>query len=218
MYALMTLLAAGLEAGAGAVSKKVGTARRQRVIHKAEPVTDATAGRLREVSGRATAALGGPLTAPFSGKPCVWYVLTVRERYHAWRPGPMGPTKIVRHVRVAEQLSGPLHVIGETAAVRVDARGARLELGEPVYTEFEDSPTGPLASRLAIMLGGRLRPRHRDRTLGFVIEERIVTEGDVLYIVGQTRNELGDLVIGKPAMQPFIVSRTSTSAVRVTTA
>jgi hypothetical protein len=211
----MTLLAAGLEAGAGAVSEKVGTARRRRVIHKAEPVTDATAGRLREVSGRATAAPGGPLTAPFSGKPCVWYVLTVRERYQAWRPGPLGPTKIVRHTRVAEQLSGPLHVTGDTAAVRVDARGARLELGEPVYAEFEDSPTGPLASRLALMLGGRLRPRHRDRTLGFVVEERIVTEGEVLYVVGQTRNELGDLVIGKPAMRPLIVSRNSTSAVRV---
>jgi hypothetical protein len=209
----MTLLAAGFEAGAGAVSKKVGTARRRRVIHKAEPVTDTTTGRLREVSGRATAGPAGPVTAPFSGKPCVWYVLTVQERYHAWRPGPMGPTKVVRHVKVAEQLSGPLHVTGDTAAVRVDARGARFELGEPVFAEFEDSPIGPLAGRLATLLGGRLRPRHRDRTLGFVVEERIVTEGDVLYVVGQTRTELGDLVIGKPAMQPFIVSRTS--AVRV---
>ena len=216
MYALMTMISAGIEAGAGAVSKKVGTARRRRVIQKAEPVTDTTTGRLREISGRATASPAGTITAPFSGRSCVWYVLTVHERYQAWRPGPMGPTKIVRQVRVAEQLSGPLHVTSDTVAVRVDARGARLELGEPAYTAFEDSPSGPLAARLAAMLGGRLRPRHRDRTLGFVLEERIVTEGDVLYVVGQTRTELGDLVIGKPAMQPFIVSRTS--AVRISAA
>lgn len=209
MYALMTMLAAGVEASAGALSKKVGTARRRRVIHKAEPVTDATAG-LREVSGRATQGPAGPVTAPFSGRSCVWYALTVHERYQAWRPGPLGPTKVVRNATVAEQLSGPLHITGETAAVRVDARGARLELGDPAFTAFEDSPTGPLAARLAAMLGGRLRPRHRDRTLGFVVEERIVLDGDVLYVVGQTRTELGDLVIGKPAMQPFIVSRTST--------
>jgi E3 Ubiquitin ligase len=209
VYALMTVLAAGVEAGADAVAKTVGTARRRRVIHKAEPVTDATPGRLREFSGRATVGPAGPIVAPFSGRTCVWYTLTVRERYHAWRPGPLGPTKVVRHVKVAEQLSGPLYVTGETAAVRVDARGARLELGYPVFAEFEDSPSGPLAVRLATMLGGRLRPRHRDRTLGFVVEERVVLEGDVLSVVGRARTELGDLVIDKPAMQPFIVSRTS---------
>jgi hypothetical protein len=216
VYALMTLLSAGIEAGADAVSKKVGTARRRRAIHRAEPVTDAGAGRLREISGRATAGPAGQITAPFSGKPCVWYALTVHERYHAWRPGPLGPTKVVRHVRVAEQLSGPLYVTGDTTAVRVDARGARLELGEPVFAEFEDVPNGPLATRLASLLGGRLRPRHRDRTLGFLVEERVVTADDPLYIVGQARTELGDLVIGKPSMQPFIVSRTP--AVRVTAA
>jgi hypothetical protein len=209
VYALMTLISAGFEAGAGAVSKKVGTARRRRVIQKAEPVTDSTTGRLREISGRAIVGPAGTITAPFSGKSCVWYVLTVHERYQAWRPGPMGPTKIARQTKVAEQLSGPLHVTSDSAAVRVDARGARLELGDPVFTEFEDSPSGPLAARLGAMLGGRLRPRHRDRTLGFVVEERTVAEGDVLYVVGQTRSELGDLVIGKPALQPFIVSRTS---------
>jgi hypothetical protein len=206
----MTLLAAGLEASAGAVSKKVGTARRRRVINKAEPVTDATAGRLREVGGRAAAGPGGLVRAPFSGRTCAWYSLTVQERYEAWRPGPLGPTKVVRHVKVAQQLSGPLYVTGDTAAVRVDARGARLELGEPVFSEFEDSPSGPLAARLAAMLGGRLRPRHRERTLGFLVEERVIDVDDPLYVVGQVRTELGDLVIGKPTMQPFIVSKTST--------
>lgn len=208
MYALMTLLAAGVEAGAGAVSRRVGSARRRRVIDKAAPVADGTAG-LREVSGRATKGPAGTVVAPFSGRSCVWYALTVKERYHAWRPGPLGPTKVVRHVKVAEQLSGPLYVTSDTAAVRVDPRGARLELGDPAYAEFEDSPAGPLAVRLAAMLGGRLRPRHRDRTLGFVVEEHVVLDGDALHVVGQIRTELGDLVIGKPTLQPFIVSRTS---------
>jgi hypothetical protein len=208
VYALMTLVSAGIEAGVGVVSKKVGTARRRRVIDKAEPVTDSTAGRLREISGRATAGPAGSLTAPLSGRTCVWHALTVYERYHAWRPGPFGPARVVRDVRVAQQLSGPLYVTGDTAAVRVDARGARLELGDPVFSEFEDSPTGPLAVRMASMLGGRLRARHREHTLGFLVEEHIVVADDPLYVVGQSRTELGDLVIGKPPMRPFIVSRT----------
>jgi hypothetical protein len=128
----------------------------------------------------------------------------------------LGPTKVVREVKVAEQLSGPLYVTGDTAAVRVDARGARLELGDPAFSAFEDSPNGPLSVRLAAMLGGRLQPRHRERTLGFVLEERVVTVDDPLYVVGQVRAELGDLVIGKPPMQPLIVARTS--AVRATAA
>jgi hypothetical protein len=208
VYALMTLVSAGIEAGVGVVSKKVGSARRRRAIEAAEPVTDATAGRLREISGHATAGPGGVVTAPLSGRTCVWHALTVHERYHAWRPGPLGPTRVIREVKVAEQLSGPLYVTGEVAAVRVDARGARLELGEPAFAQFEDSPTGPLAHRLAAMLGGRLRPRHREHTIGFVVEEHIVVADEPLYVVGQARTELGDLVIGKPSMRPFIVSRT----------
>jgi hypothetical protein len=208
VYALMTLLATGIEAGADAMSKRVGTARKRRAIDKAEPLTDATTGTPREVSGRAVTGPAGLVTAPMSGESCVWYSITVLERYHAWRPGPLGPTKVVRHVKVAEQTSGPLYVTGDTAAVRVDARGADLDLGEPAFTAFEEAPGGPLATRLASVLGTRLRPRHRERTLGFVVEERVVAADDPLYVVGQVRTELGDLVIGKPAMRPFIVSRT----------
>lgn len=208
MYALMTLLSAGLEAGAGVVSKKVGTARRRRVIHKAEPITGDTTG-LREINGRVTTGPGGPISAPLSGRPCAWYAVTVYERYRAWRPGPLGPTDVIRDVRVAQQFSGPLHVTGDTAAVRVDPRGAALELGDPVFSEFEDSPSGALAARIAAMLGDRLRPRHRDRTVGFLVEEHVVAVDDPMYVVGQARTELGDLVIGKPAMKPFIITRTS---------
>jgi hypothetical protein len=208
LYALMTLLAAGLEAGAGAVSKKVGTARRRRVIHKAVPVTGDTKG-LRAVDGRAVSGPGGTVTAPFSGRTCAWYALSVYERYQAWRPGPLGPSSVIRHTRVAQRLGGPLYVTGDTAGVRVDARGAELQLGDPTFSAFEDNPNGPLAARLGSLLGGRLQPRHRDRTLGFLIEEHVVAVGDPIYVAGQARTELGDLVIGKPAMQPLIVSRTS---------
>jgi hypothetical protein len=209
VYALMTIVAAGIEAGAGAVSKKVGSARRRRMIHKAEPVTDATAGRSRQIAGRAVVGAGGPITAPLSGAPCVWYVVTVRERYQAWRPGPLGPTKVIRETRVAQRISGPLHIMGDMATVRVDARGADLELGRPEFTAFEDLPGGPLAARLASILGDRLRPRHRDRTIGFSVEEHVVRADEQLYAVGQARTELGDLVIVKPPMRPFIVSKMS---------
>ncbi len=209
MYALMTLLAAGIEAGAGAVSKKVGGARRRRTMNRAEPQSDASSGTPREVDGHAVAGPAGPVTAPLTGESCVWYSVTILERYEAWRPGPLGPTKVVRVAKAEEHTSGPLYVTGDTASVRVDVRGAELDLGEPAFSDFADTPGSPLAARLTSLLGVKLRPRHRDRTLGFVVEERVVAEGDPIYVVGQARTELGDLVIGKPAMRPFVVSRTS---------
>ena len=209
MYALMSLLSVGISAGADAVVKKAGVLRRRQTVSTADPLTGAATGGPREVSGHAVAGSDGPITAPLSGEPCVWYAVTVLEHYHAWRPGPLGPGKVVRHVKAAEQISGPLHVVGDTATVRVDTQGADLDLGEPVFSEFEDAPDGELATRLAALLGTPLRARHRRRTLGFVIEERTIAADDPLYIVGQARADLGDLVIVKPAMRPLIVSRTS---------
>ena len=79
-----------------------------------------------------------------------------------------------------------------------------------MFAEFADAPNGPLSARLATLLGTPPRPRHRARTLGFVVEERIVTADDPLRVVGQVRTDLGDLVIGGSALRPLIVSRTST--------
>ncbi|MCO6011495.1 E3 ubiquitin ligase family protein [Actinoallomurus purpureus] len=208
MYALMTLITAGVEAGADAMAKTIGKARRQRAMNHAEPLTDNAPGAPREVTGQAINGPVGSVTAPLSGRPCVWYAVTVFERYWAWRPGPLGPTKVVRHGRTAEQISGPLYVAGDTATVRVDAHGAELELGEPSFAEFADSPHGPLTARLAALLGAPLRPRHRERAIGFVVEERVIAAGDPLRVVGAARTELGDLVLGKSGLRPLIISRT----------
>ncbi|GAA0367202.1 E3 ubiquitin ligase family protein [Actinoallomurus spadix] len=207
MYALMTLISAGVEAGAGAMARTIGRARRRRALGAAEPLTGNTPGSPREVTGQAVAGPAGLVTAPLTGRPCVWYSVTVVERYRAWRPGPFGPTRVVRELTAAERTSGPLYVTGDTAAVRVDPRGAELELGEPSFTEFEDSPYGPLAARLATLLGAPPRPRHRDRTIGFLVEERVVAAGEPLRIVGAARTELGDLVLGKSTLLPLIISR-----------
>ncbi|MEV0403518.1 GIDE domain-containing protein [Actinoallomurus sp. NPDC050550] len=208
MYALMSLITAGVEAGADAMAKTIGKARRRRAMDKAEPLVDNAPGGPREVAGRAVTGPGGTVTAPLSGLPCVWYAVTVLERYWAWRPGPLGPTRVVRHIKVAEQLSGPLYVSGDTAAVRVDAHGAELELGEPAFAEFEDTPHGPLIARLAALLGAPPRPRHRERTIGLVVEERVITDGEPLRVVGPARTELGDLVLAKSGLRPLIISRT----------
>jgi hypothetical protein len=207
LYALMALITAGVEAGADAMARTVGNARRRRAVNQAEPLTDNLPGAPREVIGHATAGPAGPVTAPLSERPCVWYSVTVFERYWAWRPGPLGPTRIVRHTKVAERISGPLYVDGDMATVRVDTYGADLELGEPSFTDFADSPHDPLTARLSACMGAPPRPRHGERTLGFLVEERLVADGERLRVVGTVRTELGDLVVGRSGLRPLIISR-----------
>lgn len=214
MYALMALISAGVEAGAEVVARSVGNARRRRALDRAEPLADGggalrevSGASLREISGRAVEGPAGAVTAPLSGRPCVWYAVTVRERYEAWRPGPLGPIRVVRHSVAALRNSGPLYVTGDTFSVRVDTYRADLDVGEPVFDAFEDSPNGPLYARLAAIFGTPPRPRHRDRTLGFAVEERIVAAGDPLRVVGPVRSELGDLVLGRSGLRPLIVTR-----------
>jgi hypothetical protein len=198
------MISALVEAGIGAVSKGVGKVRRRRAISRAEPLTDEKASRPRQVTGRAVAGPAGPVTAPLSGESCVWYAVVVRERYRAWRPGPLGPTKVERHVKLAEHTSGPLHVAADAVTVRVDPRGADLDLGEPEVTEFVGRGE---AGRLARLFGTAPRPRHRSRTVGLFFEEWVVAADDPLYVVGHARSELGDMVICKSAMRPLIISR-----------
>jgi E3 Ubiquitin ligase len=207
LYALMTLITAGVEAGADAMARTIGNARRRRAINQAEPLTGSAPGAPREVTGRAIAGPAVSVTAPLSERPCVWYSVTVFERYWAWRPGPLGPTRVVRHTKIAERISGPLYVGGDTATVRVDTYGADLDVGEPSFTEFTGSPEEPLTARLAALLGAPPRPRHGERTLGFLVEERLVADGDPLRVVGAARAELGDLVVAKSGLRPLIISR-----------
>lgn len=205
MYALLALISAVVEAGIGVVSRGFGKVRRRRAIRRAEPLTEERTRSAREVSGRAVAGPAGPVTAPLSGESCVWYAVIVRERYRAWRPGPLGPTKIERDVRLAEHTSGPLHVAAGGTTVRIDPRGADLDLGDPAFTG--DETDAELTSRLVALLGTPPRPRHRDRSVGLVVEEWVVAADDPLYVVGHARSELGDLVICRSAMRPLIISR-----------
>lgn len=204
MYALMTLIAAGVEAGVDAVSKGVGKARKRRAINKAEPVP--ASGNPREIRGHAVPGPDGAITAPLSGRPCVWHSVTVYERYLAWRPGPLGPTRVTRHTKVAELNSGPLYVTGDTASVRVDPKGASYDLGEPTLTEFAQRPDAAIMTRLTELLGAPPKARHQTHTQGFLIEEQTLVEGDPLHIVGQARTDQGELVISKPTRSPFIVT------------
>jgi hypothetical protein len=223
----MTLLAHTVEAGVSAAARGVGRARSKRAVQRAEPQTCADlvaqvgamgasgAPRASEVTAAAISGPSGPATAPLSGLECAWYLVRVYERFAAWRPGPLGPTRVERQVKVAEQVSGRLTIRDHTGSVRVDPAGAEYSLGTPSFSGFEArvGGDGSLMDEITRTFGVPLRPRHRNMTVGFLVEEWIVREGEDMHVVGQARGEGVDVVLGKPAMRPFVVARRAATPV-----
>jgi hypothetical protein len=210
----MALLARTIEAGATTAARSVGRARTNRAVRRAEPHTcadlvalTATPGATPtvEVNGRPA---GGPVIAPLSGATCVWYAVRLQERFHAWRPGPLGPAKVERQVMVAERSGGRFLIRDATGEAWVDPAGADLLLGATSYCGFEGrTGDGTLLARVGELLGGPVRARHRAMTVGFLVEEWIIREDDELHVVGQARTEAGGVVLGKPAQRPFVIGR-----------
>ncbi|MGH3388761.1 MAG: GIDE domain-containing protein [Actinomadura sp.] len=222
MYGFMTLLAGAVEAGITATARGFGRARTARALLRAQPRTCADIARagafaadgrtasmpIAEVRAQVVLGPGGPVTAPLSGIECAWYLVQVRERFRVWHPGPIGPGRLERQVTVARQLSARLAVRDDTGGLRVDAMGAEYFLGPPSYHAFEErvGGDGTLMAELARVFGTPLRSRHGTMTVGFLVEEWVLREGDELRIVGQARSEIGEVVLAKPALRPFVVA------------
>ncbi|HEU5156913.1 MAG TPA: hypothetical protein VFU43_07940 [Streptosporangiaceae bacterium] len=234
MYAFTALLAATVQAGIAAAARKVGEARTRRTVRKARPRTcvDLVSGtsapgsiRPSEVRARAAAGPDGPLTAPFSGTECVWYVVRARERFWAYGPGPYGPRKVERSIKAADHVSGPLTIVDDTGRAQVDPTGAEFLLGAPSFTGFDarEGGDGRLYDEMSRLLGAPLRIRHKRMTIGFLIEEWTVTADEELRIVGRARGggdpggpEAADIVLGRSGRRPFIIAKHAGTTTRGT--
>ena len=195
MYAVMTLLADAIESGV----RRAGRAQREAALAAAEPRTclELTAGvtALSRLRARAT---GSPVTAPLSGRACVWYAVHVHEWYAHWRPGPLGPAKEERQLLVAELASGLLPMTDETGTVHVDPTGARIDLDPPAFEDFEGrtDASGALTARMADLFGAPLPPpRHGKLTLGYLVEEWTVAKDDELTAIGHPETREGQIVL-----------------------
>ncbi len=207
MYAVMTLLADALESGI----RRAGRAQRESALAAAQPRTclELTSGTtdLARLRARGT---GSPVTAPLSGRACVWYAVHVHEWYTAWRPGPLGPAKEERQLLVAELSSGLLPVTDETGTVYVDATGARIDLDPPAFEDFEGrtDTAGALTARMAELFGAPLPPpRHGKLTLGYLVEEWTVAKDDELTVIGHPQTREGQIVIAGAKRRPLRLTR-----------
>jgi hypothetical protein len=237
VYAFLALVSATAQAATLAVARKVRDVRTRRTEQRARPQTCvdlvgqlAASGGARpsEIHARAAAGPAGTLTAPLSGAECVWYLVLARERFWAYGPGPYGPQKVERSIKAADHVSGPLTIIDDTGSAQVDPTGADFQLGPPAFSGFDarEGGDGRLYDLVSELVGAPLRIRHKRMTIGVLVEEWIVTEGEELRIVGRPRGvggpggagglDIADVVLGKSGRRPFVIAKQPATRARET--
>lgn len=129
----------------------------------------------------------GPLTAPFSGRPCVWYRVSVTQTYQVVtevqtnRRDNSEPPTVRRTTTHTEPLfdrrsRAVFQVRDDTGAVHVDPRGAIIE---GVSTSYDGPvrPTTPEAEEIAV-------PDRDDATARVRYTEESIAAGTKLYLRG----------------------------------
>ena len=165
-----------------------------------------------EIGGKAQPGPGGPLTAPISGQPCVWYRATVTHR--SWRNVKTGSGEHRRTERreendvVSDEMSqAPLLVDDGSGQVLVDPRGADVDHPEVSFDRFEPHTGGEQGGTEISAFGITVRTGSDGGTLGFHRREQIIRPGRVLYVLGEVRDASGTLELGKPSEKGrFVIS------------
>ena len=160
-----------------------------------------------EVTGAATPGPGGPLTAPLSGTPCVWYRTKVTRSYRKWERDGDGNRREVNGTNVVyeRQSAEPFVITDVSGQVPVHPADGRPDGAERVLDDREYAP-GPLA-RKAKAAGARGLGAGPGTTKGHRYEEWVIRPGTNLYVLGAVRaGGTEQVAIRKPLNSPFIIS------------
>ena len=153
-----------------------------------------------------------PLKAEMSGIDCVWYKSSLSREYEEsyTEKDSSGNTRHATR-RGSEVLSTnerrlPFLVRDSTGTTTVDPEGATMD-GERVLSRFEQGEGG-----VSIGLGSfsvRIGPLGSGRrTIGYKLEEWAIPTGRNIYVLGEAKDDGGQLRIGKPGTKSarFLIS------------
>ncbi len=189
------------------------------LVAVAEGVGDATIGRQVEVCGTANP---GPvkLTAPLSGRECVWYRTTVTEHYreYEWRGSEQNKDRrrelVDRSREVSDEASSDPFVLDDgSGTITVHVEGADIDHPQQVIDRRVVSDDG-WAGRLSVRLGPITLDGGGDGITGYQHCEWVVPVGARVFAIGEAHRDAG-LSLRKPRTgAPFIVSLRSEEELR----
>jgi hypothetical protein len=165
--------------------------------------------RISEVTGTAAPGPLGELKSELAEVPCIWYRYEIRRRYWDSSTDSDGNRSRERTETVAKLASTqPFRVADATGSVLVRPDGLAIDHAQRVLDQFDpDQGTGSI-SFLGISIG------MGSDTIGYEREEWIVRSGTPIYVLGEARDQGGEVVIGKPASGVHVISTRSEAELR----
>jgi hypothetical protein len=162
------------------------------------------------VAGKTQCA--SPLTSELAQKECVYYSMSVEERYEESYTETDSNGRTQQKTRTSSTTvsnntrSVPFEVNDDTGAVAVDATHAKIKALKAV-DKYEPYQSGALS----LSFGGfsfNLSGSGSRRILGYHYSESIIPVGESVYVIGEASDKSGSLVIGQPQEKgkPFIVN------------
>jgi hypothetical protein len=166
--------------------------------------------QLVEVKG--TIGCGQPITAELSGEPCVYYSMSVEERYEETYQEEDSEGRVRTATRTGSNTvagnsrSTRFHVDDGTGKIVVDPEGATIHPHQTL-DRYEPAIGGPEISFGSFSFSPGMAHGGR-QVLGYNYAESILPIGQRVYVIGEASDSDGDLVIRKPREKgkPFIVS------------
>ncbi len=170
----------------------------------------------RKVEAKGVIECERPLVSELAGIPCVRYAMRVTREWEEtyWEKDDKGQnqrkTRRGSETVASNTRTVRFHVRDATGLIAVDPEGASF-VDEQVFSRFESGERRGARMRFgqfdfapdtfAALAGGRT-------TLGYRFEERAVTVGKQVYVLGEAVDRDGDLRIAKPSGkgESFIVS------------
>lgn len=163
-------------------------------------------GRTCEIKGIAEPGPAGPLRAPMSGRPCVWFEAKIVEYWKVYHHHPDGRVNVLSRQNTLRDNSSPpqISVADQTGVALLDFRGTRVD--PPIRSFYNVVPAIPAnAAGLAI----EFLTHKRDHILTY--SEVIVPPGHPIYALGRggPHPQTGVPSLSRPDQGPFIVSTQS---------
>lgn len=154
-----------------------------------------------------------PLTAELSGTPCVWYGMSVQERYQDTYQEADANGRVHTRTRTGSNTvasntrSVRFQVRDTTGTITVDPKRAKVE-GHTVVDRHE--PASGTESALQFgTFSFSLSPSPSGRKiLGYHYTEQLIPLGGQVYVFGEASDRDGELVVREPMEKekPFIIS------------
>lgn len=162
---------------------------------------------------KGTVRCDAPLTGELSGQPCVYYTMSVEERYEETytERDSQGNTQTRTRTGSAVVASNTQHtrflLDDGSGSIAVDFDGASVDACKVVerYEPYAGGGGSLRVGSFTLSLGMSGGPR---RVLGYQYRESIVPLGQALYALGEVNDSGGEPVLRRPSDKkaPFILS------------